>query len=46
MNMFDRLVGRDGTFYAGETGATRSLLNSATGEMATGMHAYLYIITA
>ena len=37
-------LGIDGILYAGETGATRSLLNPATGEMQTGMHAYLYLI--
>jgi len=39
-------VGLDGTLYAGETGATRTLIDKATGGMATGMNAYLYVINA
>jgi outer membrane protein assembly factor BamB len=36
-------VGQDGTLYAGETGATRKY-HEKDGEIATGMHAYLYVI--
>jgi len=39
-------VGKDGTFYAGETGATRTLIDKVTGDMATGMNAFLYVIDA
>ena len=39
-------VGLDGKFYAGETGSTRSLYSAATGDIETGMHAYMYIIDA
>lgn len=39
-------VGLDGTFYAGETGATRSRFQEGDGDIETGMHAYLYVIDA
>ena len=37
-------VGLDGTLYAGETGSTRSTYSDASGDIETGMHAYMYII--
>lgn len=39
-------VGLDGTLYAGETGATHSRFDAATGDIEAGMHPYLYIIEA
>ncbi len=37
-------VGLDGTLYAGETGATHSRFDAASGDIEAGMHPYLYII--
>ena len=37
-------VGLDGTIYAGETGATQSRFDAASGDIETGMHPYLYIV--
>ncbi len=37
-------VGRDGTLYAGETGATQSRFKAGTGDIEAGVHPYLYVI--
>ena len=37
-------VDLDGTFYAGETGATRSVFRSESGHIETGYNAYIYIL--
>ncbi len=37
-------VGLDGTIYAGETGATQSRFDAASGDIEAGMHPYLYIV--
>ncbi len=37
-------VGLDGTIYAGETGATHTRFDAASGDIETGMHPYLYIV--
>ncbi len=39
-------VGRDGTLYAGETGATTGRVNGSAGDIEAGMHPYLYVIDA